>query len=705
MKNTLFAFAFLLAFLLTGAEAPDASVVSDASASSSSTTSVQDDTVYTLVPEDWHIYKDGTHPEETTKGFNDALVWAHNNGKSTFKVPAGTYLIKKEDPARPSDPSARINMVPDMTFELDEQAVIQKEANGLPGYQTLHVGYGANHVTLKGGTYRGDKDTHDYSSGGTHEGGYGIVIEGAVNVTVDGVKAVDFTGDGLAVGGKGTLVQDLYENSFVSGAIDDSGKMIADTGKIRTKAPLHFNHPIFQTEREFELSNRQKLPAVFDIYFYKQDGTFLTSLHDMTMRQIMQIPEGAADFYLVFNQAASTGAYVEFWQRAVSKQVVIQNSEFAFNRRQGITVGGGDQITIKNNKLHDMKGAAPQSGIDVEGGYGQNGHLNTNIFIQNNEFYNNTAYDLILYDGHDATVEGNRFGSKGRIGLAVSPPFTGATVKDNHFDGTSIYAYHDVHFIGNQMNDSLTHLEGPNLSLDGMTFTDSKFIISSKEPFGISASNITLINDKGGAELSLWLQPVHLSHITLIGAGLSGGAASGSVIDGLTVRETSGLNLPPATYNQCDIESATNGITLDGEGTYVFDQCRLKMKEGIIVTHPDADFTMTNSSFEMRDRRFALKAVQAQSIRFENNEILSERMAAATDYAVIIGDYWTRNNPYAVKEAVIRGNTITTNLPAQGISTIYAGAGAPKYTIENNTLVHAKLQLRETDASTSNVEK
>ncbi|MCS7460679.1 right-handed parallel beta-helix repeat-containing protein [Paenibacillus doosanensis] len=661
-------------------------------------------TVYTLVPEDWGIYADGTHPEETTKGMNDALKWAHDNGKTTFKVPAGTYLIKKQDPKLVSDTSARINMVPDMTFELDDQAVIQKESNGFSGYQTMNIGYGANNVTIKGGTFRGDKDTHDYSSGGTHEGGYGIVTEGAVNVKIDGIKAVNFTGDGLAIGGKGTMIQDLYENSFVPGSFDEQGAPVDDAAAIRTKKPISLNNDIFKTERQFELSNKQKLPNAFDIYFYKEDGTFLKTLKDQTMRQLMDIPDGSGYIHLVFHQADSKAAYVEIWQRAVSKQVVVQNSEFAFNRRQGITVGGGDQITIVNNELHDMKGTAPQSGIDVEGGYGENGHLNTNVFIRNNKFYNNAAYDVILYDGHDATVEGNHMASKGKIGLAVSTPFKNALIKDNHFDATSIYAYHDVQFEGNEMNDSFTHLEGPNLTIDGMKFTDSKFVISSSTPFGITASNITMYNNKGGMDLSLWVNPIHLQGVTVYGGGFSGSAA-GSIVDDLKVVGTSALNLPPGTYNRCDIESSTTGVTLDDAGSYVFDQCRLKVKEGVLVTNANADFTMTNSAFEMLDKRYALKVAKASKIRFENNAISYDQMTAATDYAVMIGDYWTRNDPFTVKEAAINGNRIEANMAAEGISTVYAGVGAPKYTIEENTLVNAKLKLRESDMNASNVEE
>lgn len=661
--------------------------------------------VYHLVPKDWGIYNDGSHPAETTKGFNDALQWAHKNGITTFKVPAGTYTIKKQDPKLWLDTSARINMVPNVTFELDPKAVIQKETNGFGKYYMLHVGYGANNVTIKGGTLKGDAASHDFnSSRGTHEHGHGITTEGAANLTIDGIKAINFTGDGIMIGAKATLVKDLYENSFVSGSIDDNGKLIADAKKIRLKQPLDFSNDIFKTENTFEFSNGVNVPVDFDVFFYKDDGTFIKSLKEVRLRDVIERPAGASHFYIVYNQPKSAGAYVEFWQRAVSKNVVVKNSEIAFNRRQGITIGGGDNVTVVNNAIHDIKGTAPQSGIDVEGGFGENGERNSNIFIKNNKFYNNAAYDIILYDGRDATVEGNHLNSKGRIGLAVSTPFTNALVKNNHFDGTQLYAGHDVKVVGNQMNDSYTHLQGPNLSIDGMTFTDSKFIVSSAEPFGISINNVTVNNKNGASEMSLWVSPIRVTNLTLNGASLSG-KIEGNVFDNLKSFGSGPLNLPPGTYSNCQIESASTSISLDDPSKYVFDGCKLKVKEGFTVTHDNADVTVTNSSIELLDRKHAFKAINAKKVVFEKNTITGNKLVNATDFAVMIGDYWNRNSPYTVKEASVKGNTITSNIQSEGISTVYSGTGAPKYMVQNNVLINAKLKLRPEDAHTSNEEK
>ncbi|NIK74956.1 hypothetical protein FHS15_000054 [Paenibacillus castaneae] len=666
----------------------------------------------------WGIYKDGTHPVETTKGINNALKWANQNGKTSASLPSGTYLIDK---------NSRIEMVSNMLFELPMDAVLKKETNDKESYQLMYIGYGIHHVTLKGGTYYGDKEKHDYSkkdnkySSGTHEGGYGIMTAGATDVTIDGVKAVNFTGDGLILGGYGTMIQDLYENHFVSGEFDNKGKNISNAKKIRTKNPIPLNNVIFKTEREFELSNAQKLPSSFDLFFYKADSTFISKLANRKLRDKLTIPAGATQFNLVFNQATKDKAYVEVWNRKATQNVTVKNSEFAFNRRQGITVGGADQVLISNNSLHDMKGTAPQAGIDVEGGFEVNGYLNTNVVISDNEFYNNAAYDVVLFDGHDAVVDNNHLASKGAIGLAISQPFKGATVTNNHFDGSRLIAAHDAAFIGNKMNDSYTTLEGPNIQIDGMEFTDSVLGISSKVPFGISVSNVTMYNNKkSDSGLSIWKEPIHLKDVTIIGESklrsIVGGVAEGSIFDNLKVigfNTFYDLSLPPGTYNGCQFEGAEGGnngvLSLSASGKYVFDHCTFKPPASggasLLGNHPNLVLTVQNSTFEIQGNTQAISIQAAKSALVENNTINANALTNTSVELLRIGDYWKQKEKHRVLKAVIRGNTFNTNLAAIGISTIYAGTSAPVYLIENNTLYTAKLALKKNDKDQNNVLK
>ncbi|BCG57415.1 right-handed parallel beta-helix repeat-containing protein [Paenibacillus sp. URB8-2] len=663
----------------------------------------------------WKIYNDGTHPSETTKGINAALAMLHNNGVKVVTLPSGTYLIDKD---------SRINMVSDMTFILPDDAVLQKEANGKERYETMFLGYGVDNVTLKGGTYSGDKDRHDFSkkdsphSPGTHENGYGILMEGASDVVVDGVKTVNFTGDGMAIGGVGTLIKDLYEGGFVPGALDAKGYAVNNKNKIRTQSPIPLTAPVLQTEKIFEISNVKKLPYTFEVYFYQSGGKFIKKI-SAKARDQMAIPPGAAYCHLVLNQASSKGGYLEVWNRVVSRNITVRNSESAFNRRQGITVGGADNVLITGNRLHDIKGTAPQSGIDVEGGYGENGNLNTNITIKNNQFYNNAAYDAILYDGRNAWVDGNHFASKGTIGLAISPPFSNAWVSDNHFDGTRIYAYHDVYLQNNAMNDSATFFEGPNIVIDGMKITNGILALSAKKAYGIKVSNIDItITQKVDAGLSVNNQPVRLSNVTITGEpslrSLSGNAVSGSVFDHLKVigyNSAYGLSLPPGTYKDSRFDASEGGkfgtLSAVQAGEYVFDGCTFRGNTDgagmLYAENKQLKLTVKNSAFEVPGNMQAISIQAAQSVLVENNVVNAEHLTSNSTEIVKINDYWKRNEPYDVGSAVIRKNKITSNLQAVGISTEYAGIQAPPYTIEGNTLINAQLSLKANDRVNNNI--
>lgn len=674
--------------------------------------------VYRLVPGDFGIYTDGTHPEETTKGLNNALMWAHDQGYTTFIVPPGTYMIKKGVKGRPS-PDARINMVPDMTFVLEDGAVLMKEPNDSESYELLYIGYGVNNVTIRGGKYIGDRDQHNYSSKdnpyspGTHEGGIGIISAGARNLTIEGIEAYGFTGDAIAIGGYGTLVRDLYAGHFVSGAIGPDGKPAADPNRVRTASPVQLDHERFQQEPYFELSNNINLPAEFDLYFYNAAGNMVGAKIEAKVRQRIRIPDGAVSMHLVFARAANAGSYIEIWWREPSRNVIIRDSELHYNRRQGITIGGADNVLIEHNVIHGMRGIAPQSGIDVEGGFNENGFLNTNIVIRNNEFYNNASYDVILYDGNNAVVEGNLLGSRGSVGLAVSPPFTGALVKNNHFDGTRLVVYHDVTIVGNHLNDSYTFIEGPNVTIDGMKFTDATFNVNSSQPFGVEVRNVTMTHTKrADSSFGIWVSPIRVTNMTIIGESrlgvINAGNTAGNVFTNLRLVGHSGGTLPRGTYNGCWFEGAADNrrelsITLGGE--YVFENCTFKAPiVPLGIYHADADVAIRKSVVELTSDSHGVFVGAAKSFVFEENTVKAHNLKRPELELVKINDYWQRNDPADVLKAVIRKNVIESNIAARGISTLYAGVGAPPYTVQDNKLYNAKLFLKADDEQSGNQE-
>jgi len=680
--------------------------------------SAQTEKTYRLGPAGFGIYTDGTHPVETTKGLNDALQRAHEQGYNKFIIPPGTYMIKKGVKGQPNL-DARINMVPDMTLELEDGAVLMKEPNDNEDYQILYIGYGVDNVTIRGGKFVGDRDQHDYSrkdhpySSGTHEGGVGIVALGARNLKIEGIEAYNFTGDAIIIGGRGQKIRDLYAHHFVPGAFDAGGNPTAAEGWIRTADPVPLNHELFRQEPYFELSNNINLPADFELIFLDSSGKMIGSKLEAKGRQRFRIPEGAASFHLAFERATNPGSYVEVWWRVPSQNVVVRESHLHHNRRQGITVGGADNVLIEHNTIHDISGIAPQSGVDVEGGYGENGFLNTNIVIRNNTFYNNGAYDVILFDGNNAVVEGNHLGSRGKIGLAGSPPFTGALVKNNRFEGTRLVIYHDVTLIGNHLSDSYTYIEGPNVTIDGMKFTDASFIVSSSRPFGVEVRNVTMIHNKrADSGFSIWVNPIRVTNMTIIGESrlgvISAGDTSGNVFTNLRMIGHSGGGLPRGAYNGCYFESAPGNkreLEASGAGVYVFENCTFRSPiVPLAIYNKEADITIRNSTVILDGDSNGINVGSAKSFVFENNTVKANALIRPTLELVKINDYWQRNDPVDVMNVVIRNNVIESNIEARGISTFYAGIGAPSYTVTDNTLYNAKLFLKENDVQSGNKE-
>ena len=85
------------------------------------------------------------------------------------------------------------------------------------------------------------------------------------------------------------------------------------------------------------------------------------------------------------------------------KHINILNNELVGNRRQGISIVGGQDVLIAGNEIHHTQGTSPQFGIDVESGI----YSSKNIRIRANHFHHNRGGDIVNTDGHNVIVEDN----------------------------------------------------------------------------------------------------------------------------------------------------------------------------------------------------------------------------------------------------------------------------------------------------------
>ena len=78
------------------------------------------------------------------------------------------------------------------------------------------------------------------------------------------------------------------------------------------------------------------------------------------------------------------------------KRVTMRNCVSDFNRRQGLSIVSGSEITVINSRFSNTRGTRPQSGIDIEPN--RNGPAVHNVLIERNHFINNGAVAIQIID-------------------------------------------------------------------------------------------------------------------------------------------------------------------------------------------------------------------------------------------------------------------------------------------------------------------
>lgn len=415
--------------------------------------------IYTIPIDSYNIKNDdNTNANETTKGINNAILYAKNNGYDGVKLPKGKYYIDTSVLNKTSITDGEkthsytkkgICMQSNLELIL-EDCILEMIPTEDPYYSILNT-VNCDNVKITGGTIIGDRVNHNY-----------------------GMR--------------------IYGNELKLGSIDETtGEEIEKTTDVRTDFIEKFVK--YDTKEEIELPKTMYLVPLWNtyqnsvhgtkrVYCYDENNVFLGICENKKMGEFVLlentkkikivIPNEAIDNHDFSNDVFAlnvTGAWCthEFGTGIVfgygnniiidgttvkdcvgdcigsvsvpvdipMNNVKIINCDLSGSRRQGISfVGTGENYLIEKCKIHNINGIDPQFGIDIE-------HYNyvKNLVINKCDFYDNRKGDIDNYNG----TSGIEVCNCSFTGGVVPTTKGGMIVHDCYFkEGSSLhYSYTD----------------------------------------------------------------------------------------------------------------------------------------------------------------------------------------------------------------------------------------------------------------------
>jgi hypothetical protein len=373
--------------------------------------------IYIVELDRWGIRNDGTNAAATTAGMNNAFQWARTNHYQTVVLPSGTYLIDK---------NSQVNLLSSTHYKFYD-CLFVKEPNPSPRYTVLLCDNVTN-VTIEGATIQGDRERHDYSSGGTHEWGHGIDCRNSCyNIVIKHCEVFDCTGDGFtttmdfsAIGGiqhpahfakgdinsQGSLDSTKFNYTSVTKFFDITGSLITSVGYFYYSGDGYGGYGTG--------SNLNK--TVIKVHCYRADGTYLgyRNTRPYEFVYLSTLPAGTSQvrFSFLQNFDLMNGNLHYVSCARIPQHITYMHCKSHRNRRLGASVCGGRFITYdhcdifnNSNPMTVSRGANPGYGIDVEDGY----MANQKITVRHCNIYDNRAGAFICISPRGVTLENNKF--------------------------------------------------------------------------------------------------------------------------------------------------------------------------------------------------------------------------------------------------------------------------------------------------------
>ncbi|MCM5663418.1 right-handed parallel beta-helix repeat-containing protein [Galbibacter mesophilus] len=224
-----------------------------------------------------------------------------------------------------------VNVPSDFNLKMSSNTHLRVFPNDKKKYALLAIRDDSN-VTITGGNLHGDRDEHDYSSGGTHEWGHLLELHGAQDVEIKDVVMSMGSGDGMKI--------HSLNHNFQPNYIPSQNIVVSNC--------------------TFDANRRNNLSITDGNTIIVENCTFLNAGIDTPNS------EGTAPKFGIDVEAYRTrgdDGELIFYEKATD--IIIRNNTEKGSAAGGFLVAIGDDVTLENNTVENGIGFTLATGVKI----------------------------------------------------------------------------------------------------------------------------------------------------------------------------------------------------------------------------------------------------------------------------------------------------------------------------------------------------
>jgi hypothetical protein len=344
------------------------------------------DTTFNFDPKRWGIVEGVVSDEVALNNrliINDIFKSIKSLGVTTIKIDAldAYFAVVKNVVKQHENPEDAAIQVPSETqLIMTNNTHLRVQPNNEPKYALLTT-FKADNAIVEGGNLYADRDSHDYSNGGTHEWGVLVLVKASKNVTIKNMTLMDATGDGIEINALGHAYDSYY--TYCDNVLITDNKIIRAR---RNGLSLTDGRHITIENNEFIDSgvstNKSEGTApmwAIDIEPYSPNGTVYEIVQDITVKNNIEKGSEKGGFLIYAgdritienNTMENSIAYRQTAGSIIRNNNIVGVSDVSRTARDGIICeykeGNQDNLVYGNTVINFNKGiiAGDYNGIEV----------------------------------------------------------------------------------------------------------------------------------------------------------------------------------------------------------------------------------------------------------------------------------------------------------------------------------------------------